>query len=50
MAKDFEKKDIRSDKVRNIMMEKPPVLIRYGTAIIATLLVAVAFVAFYIIR
>ena len=49
MAKDFEKKDIRSDKVRNIMMEKPPVLIRYGTAIIATLLVAVAFVAFYII-
>jgi hypothetical protein len=50
MAKDFEKKDIRSDKVRNIMMEKPPVLIRYGTAIIATLLVTVAFVAFYIIR
>ena len=50
MAKDLEKKDIRSDKVRNIMMEKPPVLIRYGTAIIATLLVAVAFVASYIIR
>lgn len=50
MAKDFEKKDIRSDKVSNIMMEKPPVLIRYGMAIIATLLVAVAFVAFYIIR
>lgn len=50
MAKDLEKKDIRSDKVRNIMVEKPPVLIRYGTAIIATLLVAVAFVAFYIIR
>ena len=50
MSKDLQKKDIRSDKVRNIMMEKPPVLIRYGTAIIATLLVAVAFVAFYIIR
>ncbi|SEV81219.1 hypothetical protein SAMN04487850_0128 [Prevotella aff. ruminicola Tc2-24] len=49
MAKDLENIGIRSDKVRNIMMEKPPVLIRYGTAIIATLLVAVAFVAFYII-
>ena len=28
MAKDMEKKNIRSDKVRNIMMEKPPLLIR----------------------
>jgi len=50
MAKDLEKKDIRSDKVRNIMVEKPPVLIRYGTAIIATLLFTVTIVVFYIIR
>lgn len=26
MANDMEKKNIRSDKVRNIMMEKPPLL------------------------
>lgn len=38
MAKDMEKKNIRSDKVRNIMMEKPPLLIRYGTVIIAVIL------------
>lgn len=50
MAIDLEKKDIRSDKVRNIMVEKPPVLIRYGTAVIATLLFAVAVIVFYIIR
>ena len=37
MVKDLENKDIRSDKVRNIMVEKPPVLISYGTAQIATL-------------
>lgn len=46
MAIDFEKKDIRSDKVRKIMVEKPPVLIRYGTTIITVLLlVMVAVVA-----
>lgn len=48
MTKDLEKKDIRSDKVRNIMVKKPPVLIRYGTTIIAVLLLAVAIVIFYI--
>ena len=42
MSKDLEKKDIRSDKVRNIMVEEPPVLIRYGTIIIAFLLLALA--------
>lgn len=40
MTKDMEKKNIRSDKVRNIMMEKPPLLIRYGTVIIAVILFA----------
>jgi len=50
MAIDLEKKDIRSDKVRNIMVEKPPVLIRYGTAIITFLLLIVAAIAYYMIH
>lgn len=44
MAKDWEKKVIRSDKVRKIMAEEPPVVIRYGTAIIAALLLSLAVV------
>ena len=46
MAKDMEKKNIRSDKVRNIMMEKPPLLIRYGTVIIAVILLAAIIIDF----
>ena len=46
MAKDMEKKNIRSDKVRNIMMEKPPLLIRYGTVIIAVILLAAIIIAY----
>ena len=49
MVKDLENKDIRSDKVCNIMVEKPPVLISYGTAQIATLVFAMTIVAFYAI-
>ena len=33
MAKDLENIGIRSDKVRNIMGEEPPIVIRYGTTI-----------------
>lgn len=44
MSKDLQKKDIHSNKVRNIMLEKPPVLIRYGMVIIAFLLFALAVV------
>jgi hypothetical protein len=50
MAKDLENIGIRSDKVRNIMGEEPPIVIRYGTTIIAALLLSVAVVAFYIIK
>ncbi len=50
MAIDLEKKEIRSDKVRKIMVEKPPFLIRYGTAIIAALVLAMTIVAFYAVR
>ena len=46
MAKDMEKKNIHSDKVRNIMMEKPPLLIRYGTVIIAVILLAAIIIAY----
>lgn len=46
MAKDMEKKNIRSDKVRNIMMEKPPLLIRYGTVIIVVILFAAIIIAY----
>lgn len=46
MAKDMEKKNIRSDKVRNIMIEKPPLLIRYGTVIIAVILFAAIIIAY----
>ena len=48
MAKDLENRGIRSDKVRNIMEEEPPIVIRYGTAIIVAMLLAVAIFAFYI--
>ena len=41
MAKDLENIGIRSDK---------PIVIRYGTTIIAALLLSVAVVAFYIIK
>lgn len=47
MAKDLEKIEIRSDKVRNIMMEKPPLLIRYSTAIIAVILFVAIIIAYF---
>lgn len=50
MAKDLENIGIRSDKVRNIMVEEPPIVIRYGTSIIAVLLLAMAIITFYVIK
>ncbi len=46
MAKDLEKIEIRSDKVKKIMAEEPPAVIRYGTAVIAALLLAAVIIAF----
>ncbi|KWW28108.1 MAG: Uncharacterized protein AUK64_1865 [bacterium P201] len=48
MAKDLENIGIRSDKIRNIMGEEPPIVIRYGTVIIAVLLLTVSIFTFYI--
>ncbi len=42
MAIDLEKKDIRSDKVRKIIGEEPPLIIRYGNIIISIVLVTIA--------
>lgn len=49
MAKDLEKIEIHSDKVRNIMGEEPPIVIRYGTSIIAVLLLTMAIITFNVI-
>jgi len=49
MAKDLEKIGIRSEKVRNIMIEEPPLLVRYGTVIIATLLLIVVVITYLIL-
>lgn len=45
MMKDLERAELRSKKVRDIMTERPPIFIRYGTAIIAMLLLSVAIIA-----
>lgn len=50
MGKDLEQKEIRSNKVRNIMVEKPPIIIRYGTVIIAALLFIVFIIVLYAIN
>ncbi len=48
MDKDLEKIETRSKKVRDIMVEKPPFFIRYGTVMIAVLLFVVALVIYSI--
>lgn len=47
--KDLENLELRSRKVRDIMMERPPKVIRYGTTIIAMLLFSIAIIAFYVL-
>lgn len=42
MNNDLEKTELRSEKIRKIIDEAPPWLIRYGTAIIALLLILLA--------
>ena len=49
MAKDLENIGIRSDKVRNIMGEEPPLIIRCGTIITSLiLLISVVFTYLFI--
>ena len=45
--KDIEKIEIRSEKVRRIINEKPPFLIRHGTTILIIILMIIA-VAVYV--
>lgn len=45
--KDIEKIEIRSEKVRSIINEKPPSLIRHGTTILTIILMIIA-VAVYV--
>lgn len=47
--KDLENVELRSEKVRDIMTERPPIFIRYGTAIVAMLLLSVAIIAFCVL-
>ena len=44
---DIEKIEIRSEKVRRIINEKPPFLIRHGTTILIIILMIIA-VAVYV--
>ena len=47
MAKDFEKKEIRSDKVRKIIEEEPPLIIRYGTIFISLILLGITILVLF---
>lgn len=49
IMKDLERAELRSEKVRNIMMESPPIVIRYGTVSIAILLLAIVIIVFAIL-
>lgn len=44
--KDIEKIEIRSEKVRSIINEKPPFLIRHGTTILTIILMIIAVVVY----
>lgn len=43
---DLEKIEIRSDKVRKIISERPPFFIRNGTMILAVLLLIIALIIY----
>jgi uncharacterized membrane protein YcaP (DUF421 family) len=45
---DIEKIEIRSEKVRRIINEKPPFLIRHGTTIL-TIILVIIMIATYVI-
>ncbi len=47
MNNDFEKTELRSEKIRKIINEAPPWLIRYGTTVIAFLLLFVIMYLYY---
>ena len=42
----LEKIDARSEKIRNIMIEEPMWIVRYGTSIIATILLVAAIIIY----
>ncbi len=46
---DLEKIRLRSKKVRNIISEEPPWFIRYGTMVIASLLIIIT-IFIYVMR
>ena len=43
---DLEKIELRSEKVRRIVNEKPPFFIRYGTIILTVLLLLAAIIVY----
>lgn len=46
--KTYNKIELRSEKVRNIINIKPPVLIRYGTVIIAIVFILLLIIVFHL--
>ena len=44
--KDLERSELRSEKVRGIIGEKPPMFIRYGTIIISTVLLIIGVIIY----
>lgn len=46
MNNDIEKLDLRSEKVRRIMNERPAWIIQYGTLLITVVLIILSFVTF----
>ena len=44
MDNDLNTKCIRSDKVRKIINEEPPIIIRYGTIFISSILVMIVII------
>ena len=50
MDKDLEQKEIRSNKVRSIMAEEPPFVIRNGTFIIAIILFVITWAIYLILK
>ena len=44
--KDLVRSELRSEKVRGIIGEKPPMFIRYGTIIISTVLLIIGVIIY----
>ncbi len=48
MNNDFEKTELRSEKIRKIINEAPPWLIRYGTTVIAFLFLLIIMYIYFL--